>query len=197
MSMQLLLTFAIVLPWAIGAATMLGYRDTGLSKEPRTLKKKSSKNDGNSCALESCVRNFREFEAALGKDRSSAEIYICAGATIKFDHILTVYSITTTTTQPPFDLKLLCCDCNCVLDAKDATGAEVFAIAFDNDNYIGPLSGMKLTMSGITLQNAPFWSDGFAFFFYLQEDSVYQEIGECSDTIDLSGMIHPFLGITL
>ena len=197
MSMQLLLTFAIVLPWTLGAATLLGYHDAKLSKEYRTLKKKSSKHDGSSCAAEKCVKNFREFEEALGKDKLSAEIYICAGATIKFDHILTVYSTTTTTTQPPFDLKLLCCDCNCVLDAKDATGVEVFAIAFDNDNYIGPLSGMKLTMSGITLQNAPSWSGGFAFFIYLQEGSFYQEIGECSDTIDLSGMIHPLLGIAL
>mmetsp|Transcript_18213 Transcript_18213/g.25908 ORF Transcript_18213/g.25908 Transcript_18213/m.25908 type:complete len:82 (+) Transcript_18213:40-285(+) len=53
----------------------------------------------------------------IGQDRSSAEIYICAGTTISFDKPLYMYSNSVLPPQPPFDLKLLCCDCNCVLDA--------------------------------------------------------------------------------
>jgi len=144
--------------------------------------KKMKGNKG--CKREACVSSFQEFKAELGQDKSSAEINICPGATITFEQNLFVYSDTTTTTQVPFDLKLLCCDCNCVLDTAD------YLLGFGST--FQPISAMKLTIRGIKLTSS---IPSVFFMTYLQENSYYQDVeGECSNTIDLASIAFPFFG---
>jgi len=169
---------ALVAAAGANAAAVKGQR---ILKKSAQKKKKGNKG----CSKEACVSTFQEFKTEIGKDKSSAEINICPGATITFDEDLFVYSDTTITPQVPFDLKLLCCDCNCVLD----TAGYFFGFG----NTFEPLSAMKLTMSGIKLQSSVVT---FAFFVYLQENSYYQEVaGGCPNTIDLASLTEPFYGI--
>lgn len=184
--MNIFLTLVLTLPWAVEAVNMLGYKDAVVAKENRNLKKKSSTKDADLCATGTCVSNFGQLKAALGQDRSSAEIYICAGSTILFNYTLYVYSDATKKPQAPFELKLWCCDCNCVLDGATEFGALWFT---KQTSPYSPLSGMKLTMNGIRLQGAG------SFFSYLKDDSEYKEIGSCPNSIDLSTVApFPFAG---
>jgi len=189
--MKLFLAFALfAFPWDVRAANILGYNDAKTGH--RNLKKKISKKDNDPCAAWTCVRNFAEFEAALGKKKLSADIYICAGEIISFEKTLYIYS-EANEPQNPFALQLLCCDCNCVLDASGVN--DPFA---DSAFWFGAkeqpfptLSSMKLTINGITLQNAP---HARSFFSYLKENSEYEEVGSCPNTVDLSTVRSPFFG---
>ena len=144
------------------------------------------------CAQGNCVSNFQEFQDALGQDKSSAEINICAGTTINFSKPLYIYSNSIGPPQPPFDLKLLCCDCNCVLNAVGASGTENYnAITFGNEQ-VGLVSGMKLDMNGIRLEHAP---DDGGFFFYIRDESIYKRVGSCPNSFDLSTIKIPFTGM--
>ena len=188
---KLFLAFALfALLLDVRATNILGYNDAKVRH--RNLKKKISKKDNDPCAAGTCVRNFAEFEAALGKKKSSADIYICAGETISFEKTLYIYS-EAIKPQNPFALQLLCCDCNCVLDASgvnDPFADSAFWFGA-KDQPFPTLSSMKLTMNGITVQNAP---QARSFFSYLKENSEYEEVGSCPNTVDLSTVRSPFFG---
>jgi len=182
---------ALVAAAGANAAAVKGQR---ILKKSAQKKKKGNKG----CSKEACVSTFQGFKTEIGKDKSSAEINICPGATITFEEDLYVYSDTTDTIQDPFDLKLLCCDCNCVLDTAGYVlwFGKPYVITDDaNWNPFGELlSAMKLTMRGIKVMSSVPLST-FSFMVYLPENSYYQEVvGGCPNTIDLASIPIPFYG---
>ena len=107
-----------------------------------------------------------------------------------------MYSNSVLPPQPPFDLKLLCCDCNCVLDAAGASGTDNYnAITFGSKEQ-GLVSGMKLSMSGIRLEHAPNNDEG-GYFFYIRDQSIYKRVGRCPSSFDLSTVKTPVTGMPL